>query len=121
MDVKIVFLTLHRQEDFFHAAMDLGVLGYILKDSVTYEIVNGIKSVAEGQFYVSSGSNQFLIQKRTAQNFARTKSFHQITSATERRVLQMVGDYKSNKEIADELFIHFSHRRNSSDKHYKKT
>src|SRR5687768_3916559 len=32
LQTKIVFLTIHSEEDLFHAAMDLGANGYILKD-----------------------------------------------------------------------------------------
>jgi DNA-binding NarL/FixJ family response regulator len=117
LPVKIVFLTIHSEEDLFHAAMDLGANGYILKDSAVFEIVNGIKAVSEGKYYVSPQLTSFLLNRRnSAQNLAeQTPSINQLT-ATERRVLQMIADYKSSKEIADELFIHFrtveNHRNN---------
>lgn len=121
LPVKIVFLTIHSEEDLFHSAMDLGANGYILKDSAASEIAGGIKAVAEGKFYVSPAMTSFLIQRRrTSQNFAeQTPASNQLTN-TERRVLQMIADYKSSKEIAEELFIHFrtveSHRNNISRK-----
>lgn len=117
LPVKIVFLTIHSEEDLFHAAMDLGANGYILKDSAVFEIVNGIKAVAEGQFFVSPALTSFLIQRRrAAQNFAeQTPAVNHLT-VTERRILQLIADYKSSKEIAEELFIHFrtveNHRNN---------
>lgn len=117
LPVKIVFLTIHSEEDLFHAAMDLGANGYILKDSAVFEIVNGIKAVSEGRFFVSPALTSFLIQRRrAAQNFSeQTPSINRLTQ-TERRILQMIADYKSSKEIAEELFIHFrtveNHRNN---------
>lgn len=117
LPVKIVFLTIHSEEDLFHSAMDLGANGYILKDSAVSEIAGGIKAVAEGKFYVSAALTSFLIQRRrTSQTFAeQTPAFNQLTN-TERRVLQMIADYRSSKEIAAELFIHFrtveNHRNN---------
>ena len=117
LPVKIVFLTIHSEEDLFHSAMDLGANGYILKDSAVFEIVNGIKAVAEGKFYVSASLTSFLITRRqTSQNFAeKTPTFNDLTD-TEHRILQKIADYKSSKEIADELFIHFrtveNHRNN---------
>lgn len=119
--VKIIFLTIHSEEDLFHSAMDLGANGYILKDSAIYEIVNGIKAVSEGKIYVSPQLTSFLIYRRRAsQNFAeQNPSINKLTN-TERRILQMIADYKSNKEIAAELFIHFrtveSHRNNITRK-----
>ena len=118
---KIVFLTIHSQEDLFHAAMDLGVCGYILKDSAIFEIVNGIKAVAEGKYFVTSSLTSFLIGRRS-----RTREFEQNTpelarlTATERRIVEMISDYKSSKEIAAALFVHHrtveNHRTNICQK-----
>jgi DNA-binding NarL/FixJ family response regulator len=119
--VKIVFLTIHRKEDIFHAAMDLGVRGYILKDSAIFEIVNGIKAVAEGEYFVTASLTSFLIGRRhRAQNFERNEPNLARLTPTERRILQLIADYKSNKEIAAELFVHYrtieTHRTNICQK-----
>ncbi|MBA4121936.1 MAG: response regulator transcription factor [Acidobacteria bacterium] len=119
--VKIVFLTIHRKEDIFHAAMDLGVRGYILKESAIFEIVNGIKAVAEGEYFVTASLTSFLIGRRQrAQNFERTEPNLARLTPTERRILQLIADYKSNKEIAAELFVHYrtieTHRTNICQK-----
>lgn len=117
LPVKIIFLTIHSEEDLFHSAMDLGANGYILKDSAVTEIVSCLKTVAEGNFYVTPSLTSFLIQRRRAtQNFAeKTPELNQLT-ATELRILRMISQYKSSKEIAAELFIHFrtveNHRAN---------
>jgi DNA-binding NarL/FixJ family response regulator len=47
----IIFLTMHREEDLFNQAMELGVKGYMLKDSAGEEIRNAVRSVAEGRPY----------------------------------------------------------------------
>ncbi|MDQ3685369.1 MAG: response regulator transcription factor [Acidobacteriota bacterium] len=41
LDVALIFLTMHKNERFFNAALDLGVQGYVLKDSAATEIVSG--------------------------------------------------------------------------------
>src|SRR5678815_882290 len=50
--VAVIFLTMYKDERFFNAALDLGVKGYVLKDSAINEIIGGIKAVASGQDYV---------------------------------------------------------------------
>ncbi len=119
--VKIVFLTIHRKEDLFHAAMDLGVSGYMLKDSAIFEIVNGIKAVAAGEYFVTPSLTSFLINRRQrAQNFEQNEPNLARLTPTERRILQLIADYKSNKEIAAELFVHYrtieTHRTNICQK-----
>lgn len=51
--VKIIFLTMHTEEEIFQTAMDLGVGGYVLKDSAPNDIVAGIKSIAAGKPFIS--------------------------------------------------------------------
>ena len=53
--VDVIFLTIHNEEAIFHAAMDLGIKGYILKDSALIEIAPKLRihTLAAGQFYVS--------------------------------------------------------------------
>ena len=38
LPVKIIFLTVYREETFFDEALDLGAKGYVLKDSAVAEI-----------------------------------------------------------------------------------
>src|SRR5262245_61927462 len=44
LDVGVIFLTMHKEERFFNAALDVGVNGYLLKDSAISEIIGGIKA-----------------------------------------------------------------------------
>lgn len=118
---KIVFLTIHSEEDLFNAAMDLGARGYILKDSATFEIVNGIKAVAEGKYFVTPSLTSFLVQ-RTQRTQDLKKNIPAVSrlTPTETRIVLMIADYKSNKEIAEELFVHHrtveTHRANICQK-----
>jgi len=106
--VEIVFLTIHGEEDLFHAAMDLGAKGYILKESAVLEIVNGLRTVALGQYYVSSPLTAHLMHRRSrAQAFAQAKPSLNDLTPSERRILRMIADDKSSKEIAAELCIHY--------------
>lgn len=119
--VEIVFLTLHSEEDLFHAAMDLGAKGYILKESAVTEIVNGIKSVAGGQYFVTPSLTGHLLHRRQrAQRLTEALPGLSSLTPTEHRILQLVAAYKSSKEIAAELFIHYrtveNHRTNICQK-----
>jgi len=119
--VEIVFLTLHSEEDLFHEAMDLGAKGYILKESAVTEIVDGIKSVARGQHFVTPSLTGYLLHRRQrAQRLTEALPGLSSLTPTEHRVLQLVAGYKSSKEIAAELFLHYrtveNHRTNICQK-----
>jgi DNA-binding NarL/FixJ family response regulator len=108
MHVDVVFLTIHNDEDIFHAAMDLGIKGYVLKDSALIEITEAIRTVAAGQFYVSRPLVAYLLHRRNRSQ-ALLESEPGLTSltASERRILHMISENKSSKEIAAELCIHY--------------
>ena len=101
-----MFLTMHKDERFLNAALDIGVKGYLLKDSAVTEIVASIKAAAAGHDYVSPALTSFLVNRsrRTAE-LAREKPAIGKLTPTERRILFLLGGYKTSKEIANELFI----------------
>ncbi|HMX28114.1 MAG TPA: response regulator transcription factor, partial [Blastocatellia bacterium] len=120
LPVGVILLTMHREERFFNAALDLGVQGYVLKDGAVSEIVNAIRSVAAGQRYITPLLTDYLLNRRRAgQQAEQTTGLSSLTEA-ERRVLKLVAEYKTSKEIADELFISVRtvdrHRANIAEK-----
>jgi DNA-binding NarL/FixJ family response regulator len=104
--IPVIFLTMHKDERFLNTALDLGVRGYVLKDGALNEIVQCIRSVAAGQYYVSPQLSQFLIDRsRRAAALAAAKPQIDSLSPTERKILKLIADYGSSKEIAGELCI----------------
>jgi len=106
LSVPLIFLTMHKDEHYLHAALDLGVKGYVLKDSATVEIVNCIKAVIAGHEYVSPSLTSFLIRRgsRSAALVEERPALEQLTP-TERRVLKLVADGQTSREIASILGI----------------
>jgi DNA-binding NarL/FixJ family response regulator len=106
LPVAIVFLTMHKDEHFLNQALDLNVKGYVVKDSALTEIVQCIRAVAAGREFVSPQLTGILLNRsrRAAELVARKPQLSALTPI-ERRVLKLVADYKSNKQIADELFL----------------
>lgn len=115
--VEVVFLTMHSEEEMFQGAMDLGVKGYVLKDSAVTDIVASIKTVAAGRPYLSPALSALLLHRRcrAAELDKQQPGLHDL-SPMERRILKSIGDNKSSKEIAAELFISYrtveTHRSN---------
>jgi DNA-binding NarL/FixJ family response regulator len=106
LNVAIIFLTMHKDERFLNAALDLGVKGYLLKDSAVADIIASIKAVVAGQDYVSPMLTGYLINRaRSAARLAEEKPALTKLSPTELRVLKLLAEYKTSKEIATELFM----------------
>jgi len=102
----VVFLTMYKDAQFLNSALDVGVKGYVLKDSAVTEIVNAVKMVAAGQSFISPQLSTHLLNRvtRAAQLEEQQPGIAELTP-TERRVLKLVAEYKTSKEIADLLHV----------------
>ncbi|MBN2508590.1 MAG: response regulator transcription factor [Verrucomicrobia bacterium] len=104
MATAVIILTMYKEEDLFNAAMDLGVKGYVLKESAVTDILDAVRSVKAGHTYLSPTLADFLIARRAGADALRAKKpgLDQLTPA-ERRILKLIAEDKTSKEIADEL------------------
>jgi DNA-binding NarL/FixJ family response regulator len=102
----LVFLTMHKDEHYLSAALDLGVRGYVLKDNATTEIVDCVRSVARGDEYISPTLSSFLIRRGTrAISLAEQEPALERLTPAERRILRLVADGLTSREIAAQLCI----------------
>jgi DNA-binding NarL/FixJ family response regulator len=104
LNVPLIFLTMHRDERFFNAALDAGAQGYVLKDSALSEILSAIRAVAAGRSYITPLLTGYLLNRRAVSAQVNLTGLAALTDA-ERRVLKLVAEYKTSREIADQLFI----------------
>lgn len=98
LPVEIIFLTMHTDAALLNTAVDLGVKGFIVKDAAVDEIVGCIKAVAAGRSFFSPLLTDRLLSRQEA-------SLAKKLSASERRVLSLVAEAKTNKEIGELMFI----------------
>ena len=116
LTTRIIFLSFHRDEDFFRAAIDMGGKGYLLKDSAMEEIVTAIHTVIAGQVYMSSAIALQLLQGAGSPGESQDGSIISDLTPSERRILLLIADGLSSKEIGAELSIHYrtveNHRTN---------
>lgn len=103
----IIFLTMHKDEAIFHAALELGVRGFVVKDGLADEIITCIKAVAAGHRYFSPGLTAFLVRQHEQQRTAATALQTRLAELTpaERRVLRMLAAGQTSREIAAALAV----------------
>lgn len=106
LPAALVFLTMHRDEHYLNAALDLGVRGYVLKDSAATEIISCIKVVAAGQDYISPALSSFLVRRGT-RDATLTKQQPALAHLTpaERRILKLIAEGQTSRVIAAALNI----------------
>lgn len=120
INCEIVFLTMHREEAMFNKAMDLGAKGYILKEGAASEIVNCLLAVHRGDRYISPGVTGHLFKRANRSSAQKLSGSVEDLTPTERIVLRLIAQYKTSKEIADELCVSYrtieNHRYNICQK-----
>ncbi|MCU0453579.1 MAG: response regulator transcription factor [Bacteroidetes bacterium] len=106
LQVAVVILTMHDNEEFFNRAMDLGVMGYVLKDGVVGEIATCLEAVAAGRHYYSPLLADYWVRRDQAKTQVKTllAGLAGLTP-TERHILKLIAENKTTREIAEMLFI----------------
>ena len=107
--VNVIVLTMCKQEAIVNAALDQGVKGYILKDNAATDVTEGIKRVAAGEIFLSPTISAYLLRRgqRTTALHAASPGLGSL-SPMERRVLKLLAENKTSKQIGEQMFI--SHR-----------
>lgn len=102
-NLKVLILTVHNELEYLVKAVDLGVDGYILKDSGSSELRKAIYAVYEGEGYIQPSLIPALNNRMANRDIDKDK----IDSLTgrEREVLIQIANGKINKEIATNLNI----------------
>lgn len=105
-DTEIIFLTMHRDEDLFNEAIDLGAKGFVLKESALIEIIECIKAVAASEHYASHALTKFLINRsRRAVGLTEHLPTIQDLTPTQRKILKLIAEDLTSKQISEMLFI----------------
>ncbi len=106
LPTAVIILTMYDDEAMFNEAMDYGVLGYVLKDSASMDIIKAIRAVARGEYFVSSDLSNLALKPQPPRSTSTEMRLGLLTlSPSERRVLKLVSDEKSSSEIAEILGI----------------
>jgi DNA-binding NarL/FixJ family response regulator len=104
--VDVIFLTMHNSESLFNAALDLGVKGYVVKESAMTEILDCIQAVLAGRNYISPQLSTYLINRASrVVALANNKPGLKDLTPSEQNILRMIADEKTSQQIADGLFI----------------
>ncbi len=104
LSTELIILTMHDKENMLNRALDLGVKGYLLKDSVVTEIRQALKNITEGKHYIAPALSGFLV-RRSVDTAPDSRIGITLLTPMERRVLRLIAESRTTKEIADELVI----------------
>jgi DNA-binding NarL/FixJ family response regulator len=96
---RVLALSMHKDSAYVREILRAGARGYLLKDSGDADLLKAVRSVANGEGYISPAVSEAVLS-----DYRRhvTNPIDLLTSR-EREVLQMIAEGKTNKEIATVL------------------
>jgi len=98
---KVVVLTIHKDKEYFDEAMELDIKAYVLKESISNDLIDCIKEVASGNYYISPSISGYLVQKSNTKK--KENELDKLTPA-EKEILKFISQNKTSTQIAEELF-----------------
>ncbi len=102
--VRVLFITMHADPGYAHAALELGEIGYVLKSASSREVLVAVDHVLGGQAYVSPELEDEVIQQFPNSNTHQTRTGPRLTGR-ERQILQLVAEGRTSKETAQLLNV----------------
>ena len=103
---KVIVLSVHQSQAFIREALASGALGYVLKTAPITDLIEAVRAVSCGEYYLSAR-----IRAEVVANYTRTKDEkasdrgYDTLSEREQQVFRLVVQGKTNKQIGDLLFL----------------
>ncbi len=102
-ETKVIVLTMYADEEYVLRALHAGARGYLLKRSAAAELLQAIRSVQRGDFFLSSAISHVVVE-RFLLGSAQGVEQEQL-SERERQIVQLVAEGRTNRQIASALGI----------------
>lgn len=102
-DVKVIALSMYKQQSYVNRMKVNGAKGYLLKDDSAEEIVKAIHTVHEGKDYYSSQVMAIL----NSQNLSRQDLIVESITRREKEVLELISQGMSSRLISEKLFVSY--------------
>ena len=102
--VRVVMLSMYAGDEYFQMALDAGASGYLLKDADRAELELALKSVANGETYLTHMVAQYAVQS-SRDNKSRRLGTRESLTSRQREILQLIVEGNTSKEIAARLSL----------------
>lgn len=104
--MNVLILSMYADENYVVQVLRAGARGYLLKDTAEEDLIDAVRSVASGTPFFSPKIARLLVgdSMQRLRNEAASDTYELLTPR-EREVLQLIAEGKSNKEVAQHLFV----------------
>jgi DNA-binding NarL/FixJ family response regulator len=106
LPTNILLLSMYSDEGFVHQALQCGVKGYVLKSSVSDELLWAVRAVASGKTYLSDPISEIVVES-AIHSHAALQDGDPLSnlSPREKEILQLIAEEYTSAEIGKMLFI----------------
>jgi DNA-binding NarL/FixJ family response regulator len=106
--LRIVFLSMHSNEEYVLQALKIGASGYVLKQSSTRELELAVRSAKKGETFLSPAISNTVVSDYMARlkggNVKKPGANpYEVLTSRQREILQLIAEGFSSKEIAQKL------------------
>ncbi len=102
----VVILSMHQDESYVLRSLKAGARGYLLKDSLRSDVVEAIRSVAQGRSFLTRKVSRLMQEDYIRQMERRgVEDSYDLLTDREREILQLIAEGRTNKEVANVLNI----------------
>jgi DNA-binding NarL/FixJ family response regulator len=106
LPVHVLLLSMYSDAGLVYQALQYGVKGYVLKSSVSDELILAVRALSNGDTYLSSPISEILVERAiNPQSDSRKEDPLSSLSPREKEILQLVAEEHTSAEIAEILFI----------------
>jgi DNA-binding NarL/FixJ family response regulator len=107
-EIRMIVVSMHSKIDYIVKAFQSGATGYLVKESASEMLMQGIEHVLKGDYYMDPSISHQVVKKLAAmptKNAVVKASGYDALTLREQQVLVMLAEGQSSKQIADKLFI----------------
>jgi DNA-binding NarL/FixJ family response regulator len=105
---RIMIVSMHSKIDYIAEAFQAGATGYVVKESASERLLQGLESVANGDYFLDSSVSHAVVKsliKTPGKEAKITNDDYGTLTPREQEVMRMLAEGLSSKEVASKLFI----------------
>ena len=100
-DVQVLMLSMHDEDAYFFDALEAGASGYVSKRGADGDLIDAIRTVAEGRTFLNSRTQQALMKQWLQDGPKRSDEL----TPREMEVVKLIAEANTNRQIADALQV----------------
>lgn len=107
-ETRIIIVSMHSKIDYITEAFQAGATGYVVKESASEKLVQGLESVAKGDYFLDSSVSHAVVEnimKSPTKEAKITNAVYGTLTPREQEVMRILAEGLSSKEVSAKLFI----------------